>query len=341
MDGPATSTAETSPVGTAQEADRDPAGVSAAVSVPEEIADAPLVEPKGPLSGVNRDRVRRLRRRAGWAWLRVWARSGSLVRGLVRGRARFRVRGLVLAGALSLVGLASVGILAGYLVAGARPGWWGPMDPGDPVNIANAKRIHVALTNQLNARRDAAENLSDAERFRSAPWGMRLAVDDANAWLNIEMPRWLRSSGGRLPTAWLDEIDQIRVDFDGKEIRAGVEAPTDEGERWLWVTVEPRIDEDGSLWMLASTVHIGRLAMPARWVLDRAEHDLDTGETSVLPAAIARLPEARELISALRGERPLAVDPVIRLFDGGRQVRLLELKPEDGRLLIVCQTEGR
>lgn len=242
---------------------------------------------------------------------------------------------------LGLVAFASVAILVGYLLAGARPGWWTAVDTQAPETVETAKRLHLAMTNLLNQRRDAADGLEQAEAFRSAPWTVSLPADDANAWLNIEMPRWLRSSP-TTPSAWLDIIDQVRVDFDGTSIRAGVEVNTEEGHRRLWVTVDPEIDPNGSLWMRARTVHLGRLSLPASWILDRAEADLEQAlkVPDAIPGELRDLPEARALISAFRGEQPVAIDPVIRLFDG-RRVRLLELAPRDGRLLITCQTEHR
>ena len=52
------------------------------------------------------------------------------------------------------------------------------------------------------------------------------------------------------------------------------------------------------------------------------------------------MPELRDIISSLSGDRPMMRTPVIRIGDG-RRVRLLQLEPRDDALYITCQTLPR
>ena len=84
---------------------------------------------------------------------------------------------------------------------------------------------------------------------------------------------------------------------------------------------------------------VGRLPMPAPWVLQGARSEIEGGsETSLIPASAAELPETRQLIDTLLGERPVLELPAIRLLDG-RRVRLLAIESRGGVVEFLCRTE--
>ena len=99
-------------------------------------------------------------------------------------------------------------------------------------------------------------------------------------------------------------------------------------------TLDPQIREDGSLWMPARWVSVGRLAVPGDWVIDHADRRRD----QFIPEDLKDLPETAAMFRAFAGEAPIATDAVVTLGDG-RVVRLLEMRPADGRLELTCRTE--
>src|SRR5690606_19838348 len=130
------------------------------------------------------------------------------------------------------------------------------------------------------------------------------------------------------------EIAEVQMNFEGEHIRVGACIRRHGREQYVSATLAHEIREDGSLWLVARRVHLGRVGMPARWVLDEAEGRAD----ELLPEALRGLPEAETVFEIFSGERPFSVDPEIRLGDG-RRVRLLRLWAlEDGRLGMQFRT---
>jgi hypothetical protein len=108
----------------------------------------------------------------------------------------------------------------------------------------------------------------------------------------------------------------------------------------LSIALAPRIGDDGSLWLEATSVAIGSLPMPAGLVLTAGASDESPGFFDARRAVPDELRSRREtapIIAALRGERPLTVLAPLRLPDG-RKVRIVHLQPMEGRLVITCTT---
>jgi len=245
-------------------------------------------------------------------------------------------RAVLVGAGVGLVAVASVGVVAAYLLSGSRPGWWPEIDTRDPAFVESAERVHNGLASELHRSRAGA---SDGALWKSEPWRMAVRTGDANAWLAVEMRRWMEDRAAE-KARLLGEVGDVVVSFSNGKILAGASVDTPEGQRYLWTTLTPEVDTWGSLWLRAETVHVGRLPMPAMWVLESAASELGDSDQdpSFIPASVADLPETRELIRTLLGERPMLELPVLRLIDG-RRVRLLALEPRDGYVEFLCRTE--
>ncbi len=236
---------------------------------------------------------------------------------------------------IALVAIAILTVTAtfGYLLARATPAWWRTVDPDSPKSIETADLLQNALGNQFTAVRPAAADLKPGEPWRSEPWRFALEVDDANAWLNTSLPRWIDSDPDMPP--WPKDILSIQVAFRHGLIFVGIELDRGDDQRqYLAAAVRPELRDDGSLWIPADTILIGRLPIPPEVVLAQAQARVD----NILPEELTE--RGRELLRVFRGQKPLAKNPVIRLGDG-RQVRVLDITPRNRRLIITCQTELR
>jgi hypothetical protein len=114
----------------------------------------------------------------------------------------------------------------------------------------------------------------------------------------------------------------------------------DGSTRVLAASVRPEFRADGALWLPGSSVSVGRLSMPASWVVSDRARASGPAAGAVVPDELARLPKAKDLMDALAGRRPAMRSPVLRIGDG-RRVRLLGLRAEDGALYVTCQTLPR
>jgi hypothetical protein len=263
--------------------------------------------------------------------VRVWARRPK--------------RRVFIAAGLGVVGLATLSVPVGLVLMRAAPAWWRAVDTQDARTIERAETLENGVLYHLQQSRGA----------QSAPWRAAVHAADANAWLNTRLPKWARNQS----IVWPARVREIQVHFDAGHMHLGVrlreDAPDDGGavdgggdDQYLSVAVEPRIDAEGSMWLHAHTVSIGRLTMPASWVLpglirrlasDRPPGGDDRG-AGFIPEDLATLPETRELLRALNGEIPIARAPIIRLVDG-RRVRLLEILPRNARLELTAVTQPR
>lgn len=257
-------------------------------------------------------------------------------------------------------------LIAGGMVAMAmaslmreEPGWWRVMPPL-AVTEVTGNRVQNELTTLITSTRPLGED------GHSVPWGMAINSEQANAWLNTKLRDWVRSRGianeeyePRLPEeegagnasrkaapeAWIDQIREVQVDFNGRRIAIGVRILHDGSERVFSATLVPQVREDGSLWMLAEHVQIGRLSVPASWVLPGPAEASQAGKAQVLAVSqqddvdLTRLPEVQVMFDAFSGRQPMLERPLLRLPDG-RRVRLLSLTTrDDGMLIVTCRTE--
>lgn len=209
------------------------------------------------------------------------------------------------------------------------PMWWRTVRRDDPGTIENARRVEDGVWNHLYSVRTG--ELTDG----GVEWTVALKAADANAWLNARFPKWIANQWDN--QTWPEELREVQVDFDESGIRVGIEIQGKYERRILWATVHPSIAEDGSLWMPASWVHVGRLGIPASFVLT-ADSAAGGPTSSYIPEKLRELPEAQGMMSAFAGSIPMVEDAVVSLGDG-RQVRLVSLKTRGGWLEITCRTE--
>lgn len=240
-----------------------------------------------------------------------------------------RIRRFTLAGALSLVGALSIVAVVAYLLSRAVPTWWPPVDVRSPVTAQRADDLERAVGRHLTLVRDPAVNLAPAEPWRSDDWTTSIEAEDANAWLNTNLRHWL-ASDPKLPN-WPGLVDSLRVRFVDGLIQVGVKIERGDRVRYLGATIRPHIDADGSLWLEATSISIGRLGIPAPMMLDRAGNGL----AELVPPELE--PQTRSMLRLFRGDEPVP-HPTIRLGDG-RQVRLLAIVPRNGKLVVICRTE--
>ncbi len=236
---------------------------------------------------------------------------------------------------ISLIAIAAMTILGigGYLLTRAAPAWWRTVEQDNPISIKSADDLQNALGSQFTAVRPTASDLRPDEPWRSDVWRFGLEVDDANAWLNINLPQWIESDPDLPP--WPENIQAIQVAFRRGLLFVGVELNRGDGQsQHLVASVRPEIRADGSLWVPADKIYIGRLPIPPDAVLAQAQARVE----QILPEELTANGQA--LLGIFRGQAPLAEQPVIRLGDG-RQVRILEIQPWKRRLIVSCQTEQR
>ncbi len=256
-------------------------------------------------------------------------------------RAWRRVRLIAVTAAVALIAGACVLVLAGWAMVRGSPTWWRQIDPDDPRTIAWAETVHRAVGQHLTERRtgDQAHAASyvpesGGSRWQSEPWRVSLEPQDANAWLNVELPRWLNATGDG--TGWPKAFSQLQVEFRDGHLYIGVRVEADGRSQVLSASLRPEVREDGSLWVPADWVHVGRLPVPAAWVLGEAEQRLP----DLVPDELRRLPETRAMLRAFAGEHAIVQEPVVRLPDD-RYVRLLSIRSRNGRLEVTCRTEAR
>jgi len=242
-----------------------------------------------------------------------------------------RLRLWFVGSALVAIALLSVISVFAYLLIRSAPAWWRTVDPQSPASSEAGELLQNALGNQFTAVRPAAADLQPGERWRSEVWRFAVAVDDANAWLNTSLPNWIKSDPD-MP-AWPDDIGSIQVAFRNGLMYVGVELLRGDGApQYLAAAVRPEMRDDGSLWIPADTVLVGRLPIPPEVVLSQARARVH----NILPEDLTE--RGRALLRVFEGKEPLAESPVIRLGDG-RQVRVLDIQPRDHRLIVSCQTE--
>jgi hypothetical protein len=249
---------------------------------------------------------------------------------------RRATRTIVVAGVV----LALVGSITGVVIttlANAAPVWWRSVQVANESTRELAVHFENAVSNQLTSARPVAADLAPGERWRSEPWSVAIEPREVNAWLNARMPAWLESRGDL--AQWPQELEELQVDFESGLIRVGVQVRTSGqgGGRRQIVTanLRPRVDEEGSIWMPAERLDIGRLSLPASWVLANAQGW--AGEA--VPSEFEQQAELSAMFDLFKGLTARA-DPVIALPDG-RQVRLLDVRAREGRLVLTCVTELR
>lgn len=255
-------------------------------------------------------------------------------RRLLRFRRRLKAR-LIAAGLTLAVVVTVVGLL-GATLARAAPAWWRQYRP-TPELREHATKVENAAVSNLYRQRPPDPDWDPAEQrgqWRSEVWSISLKDDDASAWLTSRLPEWI--DGQADLSGWPDTLGQPQVHFAAGVVRIGVLLRREGGDRILTASARPEIRADGSLWFRTDWIHVGRLPVPARLLLTRAQRRLDT----YLPENIADDPYSAGFLDVLRGAAPLAARPQLKLEDG-RVVRLLGVRVLAGRIEFDCRTESQ
>ncbi len=232
------------------------------------------------------------------------------------------VRRWVIGGGVLLVAFACAAVLWAVALVQEAPTWWRTISATDPAVVSHAEQLERSATDQVFKDREA-----------STPWRVSLTSSDANAWLNARLPKWLANQNESF--AWPDEVSQLQVEFRNERIEVGMLVESSGGNHVLSATLVPKLDETGSLWMVASWVRVGRLPMPPKWVLSTA----NKRKKDYMPEEILEMPETRQLFDALIAGKPLVNESVFQI-DEGRRIRLLSMSAQDGKLEITCRTES-
>lgn len=223
----------------------------------------------------------------------------------------------------------------GWVIVGSMtrsaPEWWRHTDASAPETIRMANDLEHAISRHISQVRQGTVGDADGV-WRTEPWTVAMKAEDANAWLNVRMPVWMMRENERFE--WPEEMSDLQVHFDAPLMRIGAKVRVGEREHFLSATLTPELRDDGSLWVKANWIHVGRLPIPASWVLGGAEARAD----ELIPPELRDVPEVRTFFRIVSGEEPVAERPVVGLPDG-RRVRLLALRADEGWVAITCRTE--
>jgi len=219
---------------------------------------------------------------------------------------------LVVAALLALIGLGTLLALGAYRMSFVAPEWWRTVDPEDPATVSLAERTERAMTSAVHARRPLGE-----------AWTVAVTAREANAWMNVMLPRWLENREVERP-GWADEV---QLHFDDGWAGAGVMLEDGLGrERFVTLRAAPVVDENGALWLRPLGASVGRLSVPLRWTFEELER------------RVGRDSDERALAEAVMGERPVVESARLELGDG-RVIRVRGMRMEGGKLLVTCVTE--
>lgn len=213
------------------------------------------------------------------------------------------------------IAVATISLVVVVALARQTPGWWRAVDARAPETVELAGAVERGVVNELHRG-----------RVGEPAWTVAISPEQANAWLNTRMPRWLENRA----IGWPAEVREVQCDFSGGLVRLGarVGAEGDAGQIVV-ASVAPTV-EGGALWLRLVGARAGRLDLPSGWTIERLR--------AWLPETVRDRESTRRLLGALEGEGPFIADAAVELEDG-RRVRLLEARVEGGRLLLTCVTE--
>ena len=219
---------------------------------------------------------------------------------------RSRTRLLVWVRGGAAAALATVALLVGaaWWSASAAPGWY------RRAAVINDPALAAQRAEALE--RGAASALS--ERRDEAPWSVEVKEEDAGAWVEHRLPRWLANRGEE----WPDGVDDLRLRFDAGRVLAAGRV----GSRVVSASAVVEV-RAGRVTLIEPRAAIGRLPLPmgiARGLAGR----IGVGER-----------ELRAIVESLQGESGW---PATHTLDDGRSVELLSITLEGGRARLVCRT---
>jgi len=252
-------------------------------------------------------------RRSSWSRLRRWGAGGVFV--------------------LIVVGT-TVGLVA-LALSQERPSWWISVNPNDPAVREIAERLENAVVTHLTQARAAGDD-GDPD----APWTVRISAEHVNAWLNARLPKWMENRED-VNFEWPESLQELQIDFQDGLIHVGAKVsaakrvePDTRSGNYFSAAIAPQFKPDGSLWMPARWVALGKLRVPASWMLSEPD---EVAAADRVPDEIADLAETKQVLSAFAGRQAAMTNPTIKLGDG-RRVRILAMTAADGKLAITCQT---
>lgn len=235
------------------------------------------------------------------------------------------IRRVLAVGLLVLAGVVAACLGTAWWLSAQSPSWWAPADARDPAVQRLAEALENGTITTMNQVRPGG-----------GPWAMAVTEHAANAWLAARLRPWLVSQAGL--DRWPPGVDRVMVRFEPGVVRLGVELLEAGRRRVLSVAFTPEAragpapsqgPRGGELWIEPTWVHVGRLPLPAGWVLSGA-----VGTGAHLPADLAALPQTPALLQALRGLAPVVRAASVRLPDG-RRLLLEGVRAEEGRLVIT------
>lgn len=227
---------------------------------------------------------------------------------------RLLTRRIIFVVFLSLVLMATVAGLALWQMVKQAPTWWRTIDVDDPRTQQLAADIERGVGSLLSRTRPHNER-----------WAFRISAAQADAWLNVRLPLWLRNLDE--PIIWPDSFSQLQVHFQGDVVHFGVIQQLSGRAQILTATLRPSLRE-GLLWCEVTSMGAGQLRLPAGGLLRRLEEAAreQTSDPHALDAVF-------DLLHGKRG-----IEPTLRL-DDGRIVRLVDLRTEQSVLIGSCVTQ--
>lgn len=237
-----------------------------------------------------------------------------------------------------LVLTACVGVLVAFALARSSPRWWRTILGEDPATIALAVSFENRLVNSINDHKPKPPVVPGGP-WCSDPWTIPIRAVEANAWLNVRLPKWVANqqdpggNGDGRGFRWPRNLSDLQVDFSDRQITIGARVRSGDRHQVLTATLQPRLEGEGELWLPANWVNLGRLAIPASWVLERAK----SGAAEYIPTDLRNLEQTQKLFRAFEGLEPIADRTLINV--NGQRFRIIRILPRDGVLEVTCQTE--
>ncbi len=223
--------------------------------------------------------------------------------------------------------IAAVAVLAAIVwwLVRTPPQWWTPRPEPTAQAREVGQELENAVVNHLHAQRQEAES-----------WSVSISSQDANDWLATRLVKWLVNLDPSID--WKNALKQSLVEFQDGQIYIGASIAADPGAdgQVISAILIPSIDPQGRLWLTAGSLSLGRLTLP----ISVFAGDGESLAMHAMPGDLEKSAQARRVIQALIGARPLADDPVATLADK-RKVRLLAVASREGRLELTCRTESR
>jgi len=223
-----------------------------------------------------------------------------------------------------------------YAMTHASPAWWRSRRPADPSAVQAAEEVENGLVTQFSSVRpgDPKFEPRPGQSWQSEKWSVSLSEDDANAWLNERLRRWIttRDSGVR----WPEDVQEIQVEMAPGVLHVGTKVRTASGPRVLALSVRPIVASDGALWVPADGVQLGTIPLPSSLVLEWAKRTV----FELFPDSSEVRADTQAVLDAFQGRSAIVRDPVVKL-EGGRRVRLLGIATRDGRMDLTFRTEKK